>query len=268
MMNKNKIISISLAILALIASLTGIFANIYRDTDWIKSQLVGQDFVTVFVALILLFISFFNINKFNQSIIQVGLFGYLTYTYITYALGPKLNILFPLYVALISISVLGLITLFIQISSLNFKKTSSFIFTISSIYLILISLILSFLWLGDIIGYLMGKPLFPNPSGEPLTIVYVLDLGFVIPISLYAAIQLLRKKFWGYVLTGVMLIKSTTMGFALMSMTIGVYVYGFASELFLVIFWTVLGLVGLLLSILFLHKLQTNSQVSTNVINT
>jgi hypothetical protein len=97
-----------------------------------------------------------------------------------------------------------------------------------------------------------------TPTGEPLTPVYILDLGFVIPACLYGAIQSLRKKFWGTILTAVMLVMVATMGFALMAMAIGLYVYGFGLQGFLTVFWFVLGTSGLLLSLFYLRSIKIN----------
>ena len=49
--------------------------------------------------------------------------------------------------------------------------------------------------------------------------VYVLDLGVVLPASLLGAWWLLAGEPWGYVLAGSLLIKASTMGFALLAAT-------------------------------------------------
>lgn len=102
--------------------------------------------------------------------------------------------------------------------------------------MIIVGSILAVLWLGDIIGRLTGNPMLDSPTDEPLAPVYILDLGFVIPAGLYGAIQSLRKRFWGYSLTAVMLVMVAVMGFALMAMTLGHYAYGYEPQSFLTVF--------------------------------
>jgi hypothetical protein len=251
---QNLILSLVTAVLAIIAAVGGIFGNVYQEDTWFLSQMVGQDVFTLVVAASLLILPFIKTKKIK--IIQAGFLAYIAYTYIFYAFGVKFNVLFLVYVALSSLSVLGLIIVFGQLAHFELKDSKGWALKGSSIYIILACLILAFLWLGDIISRLGGKPILDTPTSEPLILVYVLDLGFVIPAGLYGAIQSLRKKFWGYIITAVMLVMIATMGFALMAMTIGHYAYGFGLQGFLAVFWCVLGTLGLLLAVFYLRSLR------------
>ncbi|MBN1223917.1 MAG: hypothetical protein JXB23_11775 [Candidatus Aminicenantes bacterium] len=255
--SENIVLGFILAFLAFFASLFGLFGRVYRDSDWAASQLKGQDLVTILVAFVLVVLLFFDAAK--TELILAGLFGYLAYTYVTYVFGPELNPMFLIYIALMSLSVFALVLVFRQIGRLEVSPVSGRIFVVSSIYLIVVAVMLSILWLADIMGNLKGKPFLPNPTGEPLVTVYALDLGFVIPAMLYGAINVLRKKFWGYIVAGVMLVKSTTLGFALMAMAVTLSIRGHGLDLFLAVFWSVLGLVGLVLSLFFLRALPIRS---------
>jgi hypothetical protein len=180
----------------------------------------------------------------------------MVYTYVFYAFAVRFNILFLVYVALFSLSVLGLFLVFRQLADFDLESLKGWVLKGSSIYLIVVSLILAILWLGDIIGRLMGKPMLDNPTGEPLTPVYILDLGFIIPACLYGAIHSFWKRNGGYILPAVMLVMVATMGFALMAMTIGHYAYGFGLQSFLTVFWFALGTTGLSLSVFYLRALK------------
>jgi hypothetical protein len=46
-----------------------------------------------------------------------------------------------------------------------------------------------------------------------------MDLGVIMPLSLFAAVSLWRKSPWGYLMTGCMLIKCAAMGLALLVTT-------------------------------------------------
>jgi hypothetical protein len=252
----NLFISFAIAILAVIAASVGIFGSVYREGAWFISQMIGQDVFTLVVAVGLFIVPFIENKK--AKLVQGGFFAYMVYTYVFYAFAVQFNVLFLVYVALCSLSVLGLLLVFRQISGFSLKDSKGWALKGSSIYLIVVCLILSLLWLGDIIGRLLGKPMLDTPTGEPLTPVYILDLGFVIPACLYGAIQSLRKKFWGTILTAAMLVMVATMGFALMGMTIGLYAYGFGLDSFLAVFWFILGTAGLFLSLFYLRALRFN----------
>jgi hypothetical protein len=242
--------------MAMLAAGIGIFGNVYLEDDWFKSQMIGQDVFTLIVAVGLFIVPFIGNKKIK--LLQGGFFAYVGYTYVFYAFAVQFNVLFLIYVALCSLSVLGLFLVFRQLAVSTLKSFDGWVLKGSAIYLIVVGLILALLWLGDIVGRLAGKPMLDTPTGEPLTPVYILDLGFVIPASLYGAVQLLRRKFWGAILTSVMLVMVAMMGFALMAMTLGLYLYDFGHQSFLTIFWFAIGTLGLLLSLLFLRSLKFN----------
>jgi hypothetical protein len=52
-------------------------------------------------------------------------------------------------------------------------------------------------------------------TGHPFTTVFVLDLAFLIPAMVIAAVQLWRRRPVGYLLAGVLLVKSAISGLLL-----------------------------------------------------
>jgi len=83
--------------------------------------------------------------------------------------------------------------------------------------------------------------------------VYVLDLGVVAPLAVLAAVWLWRGAPWGDVLGAVILIKATTMGFALLAMTWFAVRAGQPLERGLTIAYGVMALGSLAMSIWFLR---------------
>jgi hypothetical protein len=112
------------------------------------------------------------------------------------------------------------------------------------------AMILAMLWLSQVITYLtMGKlPDLIVQAQTPTNFVFVLDLGVVVPLSVFAAILLLQDKAWGYALAGAMLLKSATMGLALVSMTIFAINAGQPIDIGLAAFWLALAVGGLAMS--------------------
>lgn len=236
--------------LAAAASAAGIFTELYKDTPWAIAQMKGQDAVTIITAAVLIAAS--ARKGIKALIITAGINAYMIYTYFFYALETKLNPLFHIYLAVVLLSLIALIkavTVLRQFSTAEAGRASG---TFSIIYLSIIGAVLAFLWNADIISTLTGSPLLDTASGEPLTIVYVFDLTFVIPAVIYTVYLLIKKRPFGVPLCGIVLVKCVTMGAALLGMTIGARAGGFELETFLAVFWFCLAGFGIIALSLFL----------------
>ena len=64
------------------------------------------------------------------------------------------------------------------------------------------------LWLGATIPAVLsgGPPAFLDGTGMTTGPVQILDFAFTLPLMILAAVSLLRRRPWGYVLTGAMLV--------------------------------------------------------------
>jgi hypothetical protein len=251
---KDKFLFFAIAVLAVTAAGFGIFGHVYKEIPWLKVQIIGQDAFTILAALFLCILSFTRNRK--VVFIQGGILVYLVYTYVFYAFGVEFNPLFLLYVALASLSVWGLIKTAHKVSALKLKAAGGKTPNFAGGYLLFVCLMLGFLWIGDIIGRYTGAPLLENPTGEPLTPVYILDLGFVIPVTVYGAVLTLMKKNRGFIITAVMLPAFAAMGFALMAMALGLFAYNLPGDVFLTGFWFALGTAGLILAGIYLKEMQ------------
>ena len=252
-MKKLNIIS---AILAAAASSAGIFFNVYKDIPWAVAQMKGQDAVTILAAAVLLITAFKKNAK--PLIITAGINAYLIYTYLFYALETKMNPFFHVYLAIVLMSLISLVhavSRFRRVQTATAKKGSR---AFSIIYLSIIASVLTFLWNSDIIATLAGHPILETPTNEPLTIVYVFDLTFVIPAIIYTLYLLKKNNSFGIPLCGIVLVKCVTMGAALLGMTIGVWAGGFKLETFLAVFWFLLAAGGIAALNLFLKSSTIN----------
>jgi hypothetical protein len=125
------------------------------------------------------------------------------------------------------------------------------------IYLSLIALMLSFIWLNDIFAHITDPTHKSNtPNGEAPLIIYSLDLAVIIPLMVASAILLYQKSNWGYILCGIILTKTSTLGFALMAMALSMCIQGLNPDYFLIILWCIIGLIGTILTLSFLTKLK------------
>jgi small neutral amino acid transporter SnatA (MarC family) len=73
---------------------------------------------------------------------------------------------------------------------------------------------------------------------------------------LASALLLAKGHRIGYHLGGIMLVKTSVLGFALMAMAVSMYLQGLNPDYFQVLLWCVIGLVGSSLSFFFLRGLK------------
>jgi hypothetical protein len=105
-------LTVPIVVLLAVAAGGGLFVGgLYRDSPNLVAQAVGQDAVTLTVALPTLAISGFLASRGSQRARLVWLGGliYTVYTYVGYAFAVRFNPLFLVYVALLGCSTYALI---------------------------------------------------------------------------------------------------------------------------------------------------------------
>ena len=140
-------------------------------------------------------------------VVWLGLLAYYLYAYALYAFGPQLTALYPLYVAIVSLSSVALvaISLSLEISAFDGRfhgklRTRQIIVLFGAIVVFL-----GPVWVVMMIAAIReGKP-------SLFTTVHVLDLAFVFPTLIVAAVGLWRHRPWSYALAGPMLVLAATM---------------------------------------------------------
>jgi hypothetical protein len=255
-------INYTLAVLTLISCLISITHNdIYRDGDWANAQWLGQDIVSLFIALPLLLVS---LEKGRRSrdprweMLNGGILLYFTYTYSFYVFAARLSPMYLFHVPIYGLSAIGFVLsclqLFKGVDNYDLKKTKLRMTII--LYLVLIGLMIAFLWLSDIFAHLTDPGhRSETPNGEAPLIIYSLDLALIIPLMLASAFMLFRQSKGSHALTGIILTKTSTLGFALMAMSLSMYVQDLSPDPFLIILWSVIGCIGTLLTGMYLKNL-------------
>src|SRR5215204_6649040 len=112
MMKVPFILSAVLAVLMVVQSVLGrVFPGQYRDAQWIRLTWVGNDWLTLAVAVPLLVASLLLSRRGSVRglLLWLGTLGYGAYNYAYYMLGAALNAFFPLYIAPLVLSVVTLI---------------------------------------------------------------------------------------------------------------------------------------------------------------
>lgn len=188
-------------------------------------------------------------------LIWLGLLGYLAYTYTGAAFAYGFNALFPVYVALFSLTgaalIAGLSGIDPALLRAAFDEQTPRRGVI--VFLVVMAAVLCLLWGSQIIPFYTRGEL-PNMivlAKTPTVFVYVLDLGVVVPLALLSAWWLWLARPWGYVLAGFVLVKAAAMGLALLSMTGFALQAGLDVDPSMSLSWVALAAAGLAMSFWF-----------------
>lgn len=264
------IFSFLIAALTLVSCIISIgFNSIYQDGEWANAQWLGQDTVTILIALPLLLISFIKGIKGGNNrweMVYCGVLLYYTYTYSFFMFAAKLTVLYLFHLPIYGLSVIGLVIACIGVfnQNVNYSIDRKWLKVGIVAYLLLISIMISFLWLNDITAHLFNpEHMSDTPSGEAPLIIYSLDLAIIIPLMITSAILICRNTKWGYILNGIILTKTSTLGFALMAMAISMQIKELNPDSFLIVLWCIIGIIGTMLTILYLKNLRIKRNTFT-----
>lgn len=215
MKNENGSLKITLMILSIICLLISGFSlfnqQVYaeRMNRITLFELQGQDVVTTFISLFLVaFIPFTDLKKAKIRVVVIGCLAYLFYIYAYFSFGVITSIFYFLYIVITGLSFYCIIWMFTKIAS------DGQIITVSEKYprkAISIFLFLSIAMVTGIeIRDIMVFTILQNNAINPFYVFYILDIGIVFPGIIISSILNLRRKAWGYLLSGISLIKVST----------------------------------------------------------
>ena len=217
-----------IAVLLAVAAGAGLLLDIYRDNEWVSSQLRGQDFVSLAFGVPLLLVSAYKARKgsIRGLLVWLGALGYITYSYL-YIFGIAWNELFLVYLALVFTAGYTFIRTLISIDPLEIWASfdeSAPTKTVAR-FLAFFGVVLGAMWgIQSIVATVTGEvPTSVTASGHPTAVVFILDLGLVVPLFLIGARMLRRGQPWGFVLAGILLVKGVTEGLALLGMALFMY---------------------------------------------
>lgn len=205
--------------------------GIYRyDSLLVGAGFRGVDAVTLFVAVPLLITAavLYRRGSFRGALLLSGTLAYFLYNYASMALSASYNDLFLVYVGLFSASLFAFMLLLtsFDLASLPSRFSSSLPRREIAVYLIAVGLLLSFLWVGDVVVALLSGTV-PAALGSYTTVVtYVLDLGVIAPAAFTAAVLLLQGRPLGYLVAATLLIVNVTLGAALLSQGVAILLAG------------------------------------------
>jgi hypothetical protein len=225
-----------------IASIAGVaWPGLYRDPDVIAAQAIGQDWVTLLLAVPALAIGLVAARRGSRlaRIVALGVLGYAAYAYALYAFGTRHNELFLVYVAILGLSVWGLVAGLAAESAaarLAPRVPPRLAWRWIGGLFIALAVVFAGIWLSEIIPALVRgeTPRTVQEWGTPTNGVHVLDLGFVLPILAWTGVRLWRREPAAVVVGGVLLFKVTTLGIAILAMGLMQFLRGQAVDVGLV----------------------------------
>jgi hypothetical protein len=212
-------------IAAALASLAGFIPGVYRDPQVVIAQSHGFDIGNLIAVLILgLGIAWSTRRSVRGRLVAVGALGYLIYSFVTYAFLIVLNAATVLYIAVLGFGVWSFITGFAAVDDREADQLAAgrSYQRLAAGFMIVIAALFALTWLREIGGSVVSGqlPAGLEAAGWPMNPVYVLDLGFVVPLVMVGALRLLGGKSGGVRLAIPFLILLPLLSISVLLMTV------------------------------------------------
>ncbi|HZC07142.1 MAG TPA: hypothetical protein VE338_16015 [Ktedonobacterales bacterium] len=206
----------ALGVAAFIASVVGVvYPHVFRDPAMTAGNARGTSLVVLAIALPMLLVDMALAARgsLRARIIWLGALGYLVYNGVIFAFDTTFNGLFLVYVAMLSLAIWSLVALVSHADARDIQATFRSVVPprVIATYLLVITALFAAIWLSQIVPALLagGAPTVLQGTTMLTSPVHVLDLGFSLPVSALAAVWLWRRRPWGYLLAGSMLVMLT-----------------------------------------------------------
>lgn len=205
-------------------AIDGVYAH---NAVRVVAEGVGWDAVTLFLAVPALLVAavFVTRGSLRARLAALGLFGYLAYQYLMYAMFWAVGPLFPLFVVLYPAALLGIAWIVgtLDTRALAAAVGPGFPRRTLAVFAAVMSAMLVVMWVPRIAAGIAGDPVGANLLGTPTLTVQALDLGLVVPLSLATAVLVWRRHRAGYVLGALFTVKAVTMAGAIVAMLVSAW---------------------------------------------
>jgi hypothetical protein len=201
------------------------------DAPYFVAQAIGQDFVTLAVALPTLVIGALLASRGSERarLVWLGVLVYLVYTYVIYAFATRFNSLFLVYVVLLGCSLYALIggLATTGFEGIKARFTDRTPVKAVSVFLAVVVALFYFVWLSEVIPALISGevPQSVTDNGTPTNGVHVLDMAWMLPAMGLTSIWLWRRRAIAYTLAGGLLTFMSLLPLAIVAMTVSMKLY-------------------------------------------
>ena len=206
-----------LVVLLLVSAVAGLLygsSGLYASYPANLAGLVGQDVVALAVILPLLALSTWLTSRGSLPglLLWAGALFWVAYYYFFYVVGG-FNVLFLVYIAMVSASLYALLSLLLSIEPDAFKARfdASAPARLIGGFTITVALVFALMWGGMVLTSLADGTRPPEVNRE----VIIIDFTVMLPLLLFGGLRLWRRAPWGYVLGGLLLVKTALSGLTL-----------------------------------------------------
>lgn len=197
----------------------GVYRHMSSD---VALQGIAQDYITLFIAIPLLLVSFYftQKNSLKAKLIFSGTLLYFVLTYLFYIGIALYNEVFLVAAAALFCS---LFTFILNIMSFDFKHVKASFNTqkslgSASVFLIILAIMMALLWLSVIIPPMLDGSFYPLSLNHYSTlIVQGYDFGIFLPLAVVSGILGLKRNEFAYVLVPTYLVFVSVLMTALVS---------------------------------------------------
>jgi len=253
---QHQIISITIAVIQLIVSAVGLMTrDFYHGTisPSIELAVHGQDLVSLLAAAVLVAsILLAKIGSVRAFMIWLGILFYTLYTNAIFAFDGIYTGFFLIYIAQISLSSFALGSMLLNLDTTQMRRSISGHMPVKSIsiFFILVVIILVPAWLSLIV------PAITNGKSPSSNAILVLELAFIMPAFVGTILWLWKRRTWGNILAGVLLIKATTLGLVVTAGEAILLSNHSIINFWIAGFFLLFTLAGLYFTIIYLSKLR------------
>jgi uncharacterized membrane protein SirB2 len=206
-------LSRALLIVSGIVGLASVAApSIFRDSPSYAGNALGTYVVILLVALPTMAFAMHAATRgsLRAHFVWLGALCYLLYAAVLASFTLRFNALFLLYVASLSLAVASLVALLRCLPADELPARLSARIPVRAIggYLVAIGVAFALLWLMDVLPALTSgdAPRSLRGTSLPTNAVQVLDFGFTLPLCIAAGLWLMRRRPWGVLLSGMLLV--------------------------------------------------------------
>jgi uncharacterized membrane protein SirB2 len=202
--------------LLVVSGITGLVSvaapSIFRDAPTYAGNALGTYVVILGVALptLALAMHYAARGSLRAHFVWLGALCYLLYGAVLSSFSVQFNELFLLYVASLSLGVASLVALLRCLPADELPARLSARLPARAIggYLVAIGVGFALLWLADVLPALASGDVPRSLRGTslPTNVVQVLDFGFTLPVCIAAGVWLMRRRPWGILLSGMLLV--------------------------------------------------------------
>jgi hypothetical protein len=207
------VLSIGLALVTLAGVVGAIFLpEVIRGPAVSVGNLRGTALVLGLVTLPVLTVAMFLVARGTTAavIFWLGALGSTAYQSVLFLFGVPFNSFFFFSVAMLSLSVWSIVALAgrTRVDRAGAQIGLNAPVRLVAGYLLVNAALFGMLWLGSTVPPVLSgePPAFLEGTGMLTGPVQILDLAFTLPLMVLAAVLLLRRRPWGFLLSGALLV--------------------------------------------------------------